>query len=126
MYAMLVIVGVGAAKFGYDFLIPKFAPKKTVAAAAKPRVATTPQAFKPATPYLPAPLEAVKKKIKQVAIPFELNGIMFSDNDKSALVNNKIVQEGDTVDGAQVTRISEESVELSREGKTITLTTRNK
>ena len=54
---------------------------------------------------------------------FILNGIFFSDNDGYALVNNQIIRENDSVDGAKVEKITANTVELNNEGKIITLST---
>jgi type II secretory pathway component PulC len=54
---------------------------------------------------------------------FILNGIFFSDNDGYALVNNQIVRENDSVDGAKVEKVSANTVELNDEGQVITLST---
>ncbi|MDD5109544.1 MAG: hypothetical protein PHC29_08640 [Candidatus Omnitrophica bacterium] len=52
---------------------------------------------------------------------FVLNGIFFSDNDGYALVNNQIVRENDSVDGAKITKITTNTVELDKDGKLISL-----
>ena len=54
---------------------------------------------------------------------FILNGIFYSGNNGYALVNNQIIKENDSVDGAQVEKITANSVELNNEGKIITLST---
>lgn len=54
---------------------------------------------------------------------FILNGIFFSDNDGYALVNNQIIRENDSVDGAKVEKITANTVELNNEGQIITLST---
>jgi len=60
---------------------------------------------------------------KPTEASFILNGIFFSDNNSYALINNQIVRENDSVDGAKVKTISLNTVELNRGGKTITLMT---
>jgi len=54
---------------------------------------------------------------------FILNGIFFSDNDGYALINNQIVRENDYIDGAKVSLITANNVQLDSAGQTITLTT---
>jgi type II secretory pathway component PulC len=54
---------------------------------------------------------------------FILNGIFFSDNDGYALVNNQIVRENDSVDGAKVEKITANTVGLNNHGEVITLYT---
>jgi len=53
--------------------------------------------------------------------PFVLNGIFFSGDEGYALINNQIVKMGDTVDGARVSRITADEVELKSSGNTIKL-----
>jgi type II secretory pathway component PulC len=62
------------------------------------------------------PEEPVKPKKK-----FILSGIFFSDNDGYALVNNQIIRENDSIEGAKVKKITANSVELNNEGEIITL-----
>jgi type II secretory pathway component PulC len=54
---------------------------------------------------------------------FVLNGVFFSEDEGYALINNQIAKVGDVIEGAQVTRISIDEVELENAGKTITLAT---
>lgn len=53
-----------------------------------------------------------------------LNGIFFSQDKGYALVNNIIVKEGDTIEGATVKRISADTVEFESYGKTFQLRTK--
>ncbi len=55
---------------------------------------------------------------------FILNGIFFSENNGYALVNNQIVRENDSVDGAKVIKITANTVELDSDGKLTSLSTR--
>jgi len=52
-----------------------------------------------------------------------LNGVFFSQNQGYALINNRIVKEGDTIDGAIVERISLDGVDLNSAGLVIKLYT---
>lgn len=52
---------------------------------------------------------------------FKLTGVFFSGEGGFALINNQIVKEKDEVDGATVLSISQQSVELSYQGKIIKL-----
>lgn len=57
-------------------------------------------------------------------VSFSLNGVFFSDNEGYALVNNRIVKEGDLVEGLAVRRITLDGVELQgHDGSTIKLST---
>ncbi len=52
---------------------------------------------------------------------FVLNGVFFSGAEGYALINNRIVKKGDKVDGATVTQIFLDEVELDFGGSTIKL-----
>lgn len=54
-----------------------------------------------------------------------LNGVFFSENEGYALINNRIVKEGDALEGVTVKRIKLDEVELEAEdGSTIKLSTK--
>lgn len=72
----------------------------------------------PAEPVLPS--ESLEKN-KPPQANFILNGIFFSNHDSYALINNQIVRENDYIEGAKVSLITVNSVELDSAGKTITL-----
>ncbi len=87
-------------------------------------------------PVPPAPLlkekAQIDKKVEAVSEtppvvkdttqkPFVLNGIFFSRDEGYALINNQIVKTGDTVDGARVSEITADEVELNSSGNTIKL-----
>lgn len=50
-----------------------------------------------------------------------LNGLFYAQDESYVLINNQIVREGDAVDGAIVTQILPDAVELEFEGKPIRL-----
>ena len=140
---VLIVIGVVIAKLAFDSLKPNLKPKPDANSAAakkttKPVVQKDTTAGKTTTGKskateqvsLSETFAAAKQAAKQTAPrsdePFALNGIFLSEADRmsSAIVNNKVVQLGDSVDGALVTSISIEGVELSKDGKKINL--RNK
>jgi len=123
LYALFTLLGVVAAKYAFEFLTPRFTPRveKAPQAAVVAPVVKAPSVI-PA-PQSPAP---AVKKAKTMTDAYVLNGISLSRTDSSALINNQIVQEGETVDGALVVKIGEEEVQLKRDDRTITLTTRGK
>lgn len=51
-----------------------------------------------------------------------LSGIVFSPYNSYALINNKIVKQGDKINGATVERINEDNVELKTENSSFKLT----
>lgn len=82
-----------------------------------------PKEVSPPEPNLtPAPVE-VEKPSPPLLV---LNGIFFSEDEGYALINNSIVKEDDTVDGAVVTRITLDGVELKFQDSVIKLSTSGK
>ncbi|MBI5144691.1 MAG: hypothetical protein HZA27_00715 [Candidatus Omnitrophica bacterium] len=82
---------------------------------------TTPEAtLIPAPETLPV-VAAEKEDLKEKLV---LNGIFFSNEQVYALINNQIVREGDTIEGAKVVRITSDEVELASEEENIKLSTR--
>ena len=67
---------------------------------------------------LPTPVKtSASKKTKSPVLdkdsPFlSLNGIIFSDGQYSALINGKIVEVGDFIEGAQIHKVDSEGVEI--------------
>ncbi|HNX82108.1 MAG TPA: general secretion pathway protein GspB [Candidatus Omnitrophota bacterium] len=53
-----------------------------------------------------------------------LNGVFFSEDGGYALVNNKIISQGEEINGAKVTQITQEEVVFDFKGKEIRLSTR--
>jgi hypothetical protein len=71
----------------------------------------------PVPPPAPAITTTLKKqpseeKIKSPRAVLALNGIVLSPGSSYALINNKIVKEGDKIEGIIVVRITKDSVEL--------------
>jgi len=71
-------------------------------------------------PVSPAVSQAAAA-ISSVKPTFNLNGIFFSEDEGFALINNQIVKVGDDVDGAKVSQISVNEVELDLQGSVIKL-----
>jgi len=138
LYALFTALGILAAKYAFDALTPRFTPDHASTAPAAPvrpdtavMPAPQPVAVVPA-PQPPAPSPAFppdalsEKKTKPAGENYSLTGIYFSTTDSCALINNQIVQEGETIDGALVVKIGEEDVLLRRDDRDINLTTRSK
>lgn len=53
---------------------------------------------------------------------YTLNGLTYSDTNKIAIINNTVLKEGDTVEGARLVKINNDSVLLSYKETLITLT----
>lgn len=130
LYALFTALGVLAAKYAFDVLTPRFTPESANArpAGIRPDAAVTPPLQVPAVipaPQPPSPATSAAKT-KPAGENYSLTGIYFSAADSCALINNQIVQEGETIDGAMVVKIGEEEVLLRRDDRDITLTTRSK
>jgi len=67
------------------------------------------------------PAATVENKKEPQAASFVLNGVFFSENEGYALINNRILKEGDKIEGATVTRITLDEVRLEAEGSVIRL-----
>ncbi len=70
------------------------------------------------TPVPPKPKKQLPEEIKKSPQPaLVLNGIVLSPELNYALINNKIVKEGDKIEGITVIRITKDSVELKEGDK---------
>lgn len=73
----------------------------------------------------PAPPSDPKEKTTSVTPPkpaeLVLNGIMMMDNEKAALINNRIYHVDDEIEGKKVVNITLDKVELEEAGQIITL-----
>lgn len=58
------------------------------------------------------PITLVVPQAPQPKHTFVLNGVFFSDEEGYALINNKVVKEGDELDGRLVKKITMDEVEL--------------
>ena len=121
IYVLVVCIGALGANLSYSFLTSfqnkSFAIIKKINKAA-PQAQAVP---KQAPPVKIGPAIPSTKKEPQGEQPFVLSGIFFSQNEGYALINNKIVKNGDKVGGAVVKKVGLDEVELEQEGKTIKL-----
>lgn len=62
-----------------------------------------------------------EKKLPKEIPSFSLTGILYSDTERWVMINNRILREGDTIEGAEVIQISDSGVELNFEGEKIFL-----
>jgi hypothetical protein len=65
----------------------------------------------------PMQLGSVKTEQKDGASELVVKGIVYSDDKPAAVIGNDIVFEGDTVGGAKVLKINEDSVEFQKNDK---------
>ncbi len=140
LYIILIGIGIILAKYAFDFFAPGQAKptgpqsqKTAVKASSHPFIKLIPKKQQVTTPPAPAaakkedqPLLSIKKKINQTVTPYVLSGI-FSSGDKSyCIINDKILEQGDSIEGAKVIRISLDEVELQINDKSIKLNLRGK
>ena len=131
IYILILLAGILLSKFIFDSLSQKL--KTTSLASTKLEINTLAsenqnrkiETAVPVSPTAsPTPSITPAENNKTPETNFVLNGIFFSDNDGYALVNNQIIRENDSVDGAKVIEITENTVELDNNGKLINLSTR--
>lgn len=136
---VMVIIGIVVAKLAFDSVVPMFkpqpaAPSKTAGVkAAGARTASAParparggkkgQAELSLSETFAAAKKAPKPPAQAQTEPYVVNGIFLSEGAglSSAIINNKVVGVGETVDGATVTSISSEGVELMKDNEVIRL-----
>ena len=58
---------------------------------------------------------------QQITPPFVITGVFFSENQGYAIINDRVVKQGDVIEGAMVERINADGVELKYEGTLIKL-----
>ena len=119
LYILILLAGFALSNSIFGLLQHKI---KTIQAPNK-NAAAVDQIINP-PPFLPILPSPSPQEHKPIETSFVLNGIFFSDNDGYALVNNQIVRKNDFVDGAKVSLITANSVQLDNAGETITLSTR--
>ena len=62
------------------------------------------------------PAVTPREKVEEPVIPaLNLNGIFFSGKDGYALINNRILKEGDTIEGLKLDKVTVDAVELTSE-----------
>jgi hypothetical protein len=128
LYALLTCLGVVIAKYAYDFFMP--APPSV---AGKPSKSVLPPLVKVVSDQKSGsqdaqgkPLVAIKKRTGTAPGSFTLSGIYFEGETGYCIVNDKILEVGSTIEGATVTSIGPDAVELMLNNKLIRLTIRTK
>lgn len=130
IYALVVVLGFFAANLLWGFLIKPLPAKVNVASGDAVKIAKA-QEIKPvgqraleaqvSIPAAPTPAPSPAAATPETKPELTLNGIFFSEDEGYALINNQIVKQGDTVDGAKVVRIDVAEVELESQGSVIKL-----
>jgi len=60
-------------------------------------------------------------EVEQPDIDWLLGGILYSDNNPAAVINKKVVHQGDMINGAKVVEINREAVILQKDGTNFVL-----
>ena len=135
LYVLVVCAGFFSANIFFTFLShPKIVSKvniKLPAAAALVREKPKQKQPKATIHTQQKPVQPSAELVASAGSPLKaasramlvLNGIFFSQDEGYALINNHIVKEGDTVDGALVKRIGVDEVELEVNGSSLKLKT---
>ena len=140
LYIVLLSLGAVLAKYAFDFFVPKQPNPSTPqlkSVTAKPasqpfiRIVAGKQQSSAASSASSGkkenqPLLSLKKKINQTVSPYNLSGIFSSESKSYCIVNDKILEIGDTVEGAKVVRIDPDEVELQLNDNSIKLNLRGK
>jgi hypothetical protein len=120
IYLVYVCVA-GLGVFVASILFNLFAPRQPTNQAVSNQPTLEKTQAGPNTPtHIPLPAEPKTPPPKSVWV---LTGVFFSENQGYALINNRIVKEGDVIEEATVKRISLEEVELESNGNLIKLST---
>ena len=78
-----------------------------------------------APPSLPAQkVSPPTESVRQSPPSLVLSGVFFSENEGYALINNRILRQGDTIDGARLIKVGLDAVELEFNGETFKITAR--
>ncbi|MBU3958992.1 MAG: hypothetical protein KKE91_03935 [Candidatus Omnitrophica bacterium] len=109
LYLGIICVGFLIANVSFNLLfrrapIPSSAPGQQSAKEVTPII---PEETKAATV-----ISAIKKQPRAQEAQFVLSGVFLSDDTRYALINNRVVKEGDVIKEATVGRITADEVEL--------------
>ncbi|MFH0828365.1 MAG: hypothetical protein V1919_04280 [Candidatus Omnitrophota bacterium] len=142
VFLYIILLGLGwiLAQYAFDFFAPGRAKptgpqsqKAAVKASSHPLIKLIPKKQQANTPPAPAagkkedhPLLSIKKKINQTVTPFVLSGIFSSGEKSYCIINDKILEQGDSIEGAKITRINLDEVELQLNDKSLKLNLRGK
>ena len=132
LYALVACAGIFAANMIFSAFSPENAaplPKeaKIILPAASRKTATAAKETLGPIPPKVAPAVIVEAKIEPMIPPLMLNGVFFSKNEGFALINNKVVKQGDSVEGIKVKKVNLDDVELETStGVKFKLTTQNR
>jgi hypothetical protein len=131
IYALVLCGGFFAANLLFKFIFPEgelTAKKATQPAAAaplkiSPKIVLEAEAKPQETPPLSSNenLLLPPETQEQTTPLFVVSGVFFSENQGFAIINDRVVKEGDVIEGATVERINADGVKLKYEGVVIEL-----
>ncbi len=143
LLVVFLALGIGTAKLSFHYLLPIINANLKNKKTAEKQITKTTTENKSTINFTKQPQTVTNQASKTInnliqntvkpknanqptPAPFNLNGIFFSEVETkgTALINNKIVQEGDTVDNAKVIKIEADTVELELNGQKIKLLNR--
>ena len=117
--AFFFLLGACAIGVVFHFILAQSQPKLPTIATINPVPVI---AKKPEPRPAPTVVAAPEPKIEEPPVSYlTLNGVFFSNGEGYALINNEIVKEGDTIDGAQVVKVNADGVRLKRKDQEINL-----
>lgn len=126
LYILIMLLGITASKFIFVMLNQKIKttqPNPVVLTGSKEAVHLVSTSSAPAAGAQTEENKPTKDNLPAEKRNFVLNGIFYSNNDGYALINNQIVRENDTVDGATVIKITARTVDLDNQGEAVSLST---
>lgn len=121
LYVLVVCLGFFIANIFFGILKPSVMVKSQPLVIQKEAQLPLPALVPKEEPTLDTSLSAPTER--RAAPLLVLNGVFFSENEGYALINNRIVKEGDAIDGATVLRIDLDGVECKFEDAVIKLST---
>ncbi|MCM8797476.1 MAG: general secretion pathway protein GspB [Candidatus Omnitrophica bacterium] len=141
IYILAVLLGIVASKFFFDFItfkkhlslgkkniVLKFTRKTNPASAVKSKTFSSLPEHRQSEPIsqnnTPAP-SLYSRSNTVSANAFVLNGLFYAHEENYALINNKVVKEGDFIDGVKVVKILDDGVRLDVNGSMVFLSYRS-
>lgn len=116
LYALVVVIGLVAANTIFSFFPRSNKPSLSQVKSLQQETPKPEPLLVTLTEPVTTPGADVKK---QTQVSLLLNGVFFSEEEGFALINNRVVKEGDEIEGLIVTRVNLDSVELAAKDGTI-------
>ena len=132
IYVLVLCAGFFAANLLFKFIFPEgqLITNKTTQPVAAPALKISPK-IAPENVAPESPQEIPPSSKDNLLLPpetqeritplFVVSGVFFSENQGFAIINDRVVKEGDVIEGAKVERINADGVKLKYEGAAIEL-----